>query len=212
MKKKIFFIICSLLFITNIKAYENDYFKIDLPESFVEESNENSIYKWINKSNNDQNIVITITNNTIENRYDISKYTENDIKDYEKYLEDEINNELTSYKITVDVKNIKKDKLNNYDILTYDIYWPTKETMNKDIYQKGYTITSNNYILSITYTDTSEITNETDFYKNTINTLEVLDSKIINNSFFSKKINRIIIVGVIGGIIGYIISALKKRK
>lgn len=212
MKKKIFFIICSLLFIANIKAYENDYFKIDLPESFIEESSENNIYKWINKSNNDQNIVITITNNTIENRYDISKYTENDIKEYEKYLEDEINNELTSYKITVDVKNTKKDKLNNYDILTYDIYWPTKETMNKDIYQKGYTITSNNYILSITYTDTSEITNETDFYKNTINTLEVLDSKIINNSFFSKKINRIIIVGIIGGIIGYIISALKKRK
>ena len=44
--KKIFIILLLVLSITNIKAYENDYFKIDIPDDFKEEQIEDNVYKW----------------------------------------------------------------------------------------------------------------------------------------------------------------------
>lgn len=203
-------LITLLLLNVNVKAYENDFFKLEIPTDF-KESNEDGIYKWTNDNTN-ENIVITIVKNTNENKYNIERYTKEDIENYEKYLKESMDKQLESYNISVNVKNTKKEKLNDYDTISYDVYWPTKELTGNDIYQKGYTITTENYILSLTYTSTKEINNETEFYINSIKTLTISDKKIENNSFFSKKINRIILVGTIAGIIGYIISAIKKRK
>ena len=51
--KKILLIPILLLSIGNIKAYENEYFKVDIPETFKEEIAENGTYKWI--SNDSKN-------------------------------------------------------------------------------------------------------------------------------------------------------------
>ena len=58
--KKLFIILLLILSITNIKAYENDYFKIDIPNDYKEEQIENNVYKWT-KDNKYIAITIAIT-------------------------------------------------------------------------------------------------------------------------------------------------------
>ena len=125
--KKIFTMLIILLTlfaeILNIKALENSYFKINIPEEYTEEINESSLYKWTKDNNY---ITITIDNNT--NRYDILRYTEDDMKKYEEYIENSINEQLKDYNIKVDVKNVRKEKINDRNCIVYDTVWPTKES------------------------------------------------------------------------------------
>ena len=75
--KKLLLIPILLLSIGNIKAYENEYFKIDIPETFKEEIAENGTYKWIsNDSKNNDNIIITVSKNQKDNKYNIENYTD----------------------------------------------------------------------------------------------------------------------------------------
>ena len=92
----------------NINAIENNYFKLNVPDGYTEEINESSLYKWTKDNNY---ITVTIDNNT--NRYDILRYTEDDMKKYEEYIENSINEQLKDYNIKVDVKNVRKEKINN---------------------------------------------------------------------------------------------------
>ncbi len=207
--KKTLLTIILLLIAFNVKAYENEYFKITIPQEFTEtKEEEQNIYKWSNSSND--TIIITVSSNT--DNYDISKFNDNDLKDYETYIEETLNNELSQYSIKVEANNSKIDTLNNKSVLTYDVFWPTKESYGFDTYQRAYVFTTNKYVITYTYTSDSIISEENEYYKNSISSLEILDDEIKDNSFFSKRINIIIIVGVVAGIIGYIISALKKRK
>lgn len=207
--KKTLLTIILLLIAFNVKAYENEYFKITIPQEFTEtKEEEQNIYKWSNSSND--TIIITVSSNT--DNYDISKFNDNDLKDYETYIEETLNNELSQYSIKVEANNSKIDTLNNKSVLTYDVFWPTKESYGFDTYQRAYVFTTNKYVITYTYTSDSIISEENEYYKNSISSLEILDDEIKDNSFFSKRINIIIIVGVVAGIIGYIISTLKKRK
>lgn len=210
--KKIFLMLFILfLGILNIKAYENDYFKIEIPEVFIEDESESGVYKWSIKDKADQ-IIITVSKNDSTSKHNIENYTEDEISEYEKYLEDKINNELKDYKIVVDVSNIKKTTIKDYIALEYDIIWPTKDSFGYDAHQKGYTFTTNNYIITYTYTSDKEINDENEYYSDSIDSFQILDAKIKDDSFFSKKLNRLLVVGGIAGAIGYALSALKKRK
>ncbi|UKI58756.1 MAG: hypothetical protein L6V81_05200 [Clostridium sp.] len=64
-------------------------FKLNVPDGYTEEINEPSLYKWTKDNNY---ITVTIDNNT--NRYDILRYTEDDMKKYEEYIENSINEQL----------------------------------------------------------------------------------------------------------------------
>ncbi len=205
--KKIFTII--LLFIgmlsVNVNALENSYFKIDIPEGYKEEINESSLYKWIKDNNY---ITITIDNNT--NRYDILRYTEDDMKKYEEYIENSINEQLKDYNIKVDVKNVRKEKINDRNCIVYDTVWPTKESTGYDTYQRGYTFTTDKYIMMLTYSSDSELDNNTEL-TNLIDSFKVLDSEIVYNDKYRYRI--MIIIAVVVGLIGFTISAIiKKRK
>ena len=205
--KKIFTII--LLFIgilsVNVNALQNSYFKIDIPEGYKEEINESSLYKWTKDNNY---ITITIDNNT--NRYDILRYTEDDMKKYEEYIENSINEQLKDYNIKVDVKNVRKEKINDRNCIVYDTIWPTKESTGYDTYQRGYTFTTDKYIMMLTYSSDSELDNNTEL-TNLIDSFKVLDSEIVYNDKYRYRI--MIIIAVVVGLIGLTISAIiKKRK
>lgn len=189
----------------NINAIENNYFKLNVPDGYTEEINESSLYKWTKDNNY---ITVTIDNNT--NRYDILRYTEDDMKKYEEYIENSINEQLKDYNIKVDVKNVRKEKINNRNCIVYDTVWPTKESTGYDTYQRGYTFTTNKYIMMITYSSDSELDNNTEL-TDLINSFEVLDSEIVYNDKYRYRV--MIIIAVVFGLIGFTISAIiKKRK
>lgn len=203
--KKIFTILILFIGILNIKALENSYFKIDIPEGYKEEINESSLYKW---TKDDNYITITISNNT--NKYDILRYTDKNIKEYEKYIEDSINKELEEYNIKVDVQNVKKDKINNRNCIVYDTIWPTKESTGYNTYQRGYTYTTNKYIIMLTYSSNKELDNNEEI-TNLINSFNILDDEIVYNDKYKYRI--MIVIAIIFGLIGFTISAIiKKRK
>lgn len=207
--KKIFTMLIILLTlfaeILNIKALENSYFKINIPEEYTEEIKESSLYKWTKDNNY---ITITIDNNT--NRYDILRYTEDDMKKYEEYIENSINKQLKDYNIKVDVKNVRKEKINDRNCIVYDTVWPTKESTGYDTYQRGYTFTTDKYIMMLTYSTDSELDNNTEL-TDLINSFEVLDSEIVYNDKYRYRV--MIIIAVVFGLIGFTISAIiKKRK
>lgn len=203
--KKLFTILILFIGMLNVSALENEYFKVNIPDTYKEEINEKNLYKWTKDNNY---ITITIDDNT--NKYDILRYTDDDMKKYEKHIENSINEQLKEYNIKVDVKNVKKDKINNRNCIVYDTVWPTKESTGYDTYQKGYTFTTNNYIIMLTYSSDTELTDNEEL-NNIINSFTILDSEIVYSTESKYKI--MIILAVIAGIIGYIVSAIfKKRK
>lgn len=203
--KKLFTILILFIGMLNVSALENEYFKVNIPDTYKEEINEKKLYKWTKDNNY---ITITIDDNT--NKYDILRYTDDDMKKYEKHIENSINEQLKEYNIKVDVKNVKKDKINNRNCIVYDTVWPTKESTGYDTYQKGYTFTTNNYIIMLTYSSDTELTNNEEL-NNIIDSFTILDSEIVYSTESKYKI--MIILAVIAGIIGYIVSAIfKKRK
>lgn len=203
--KKIFTILILFIGMLNVSALENEYFKVNIPDTYKEEINEKKLYKWTKDNNY---ITITIDDNT--NKYDILRYTDDDMKKYEKHIENSINEQLKEYNIKVDVKNVKKDKINNRNCIVYDTVWPTKESTGYDTYQKGYTFTTNNYIIMLTYSSDTELTDNEEL-NNIIDSFTILDSEIVYSTESKYKI--MIILAVIAGIIGYIVSAIfKKRK
>ena len=169
--KKILFIFLLIFFsIINIKAYENEYFKIDIPESYKLETDKEFTYKWVN---NNKYISITINDN-ISLNYDVKSYTDEDISNQKKYIEDNINRGLQAYNIKVNVTDIKKIVLNNDTYsLNYTIYWPSKEKLGYDIYQIGNVISSDKYITTIIYNTDNEI--DENEYNSIINSLEIKD-------------------------------------
>lgn len=203
--KRLFTILILFIGMLNVSALENEYFKVNIPDTYKEEINEKKLYKWTKDNNY---ITITIDDNT--NKYDILRYTDDDMKKYEKHIENSINEQLKEYNIKVDVKNVKKDKINNRNCIVYDTVWPTKESTGYDTYQKGYTFTTNNYIIMLTYSSDTELTDNEEL-NNIINSFAILDSEIVYSTESKYKI--MIILAVIAGIIGYIVSAIfKKRK
>lgn len=194
--KIIFIILIFILNINNIKAYENNYFSIDIPQDYILETEEDHSYKWIRENNY---IAITISNNK-ELNYNISTYTKTDIENQRKYIENNINSKLEDFNIKVSVNNIKKIKLNNKDVLNYSIYWPTLDSTGYNTYQIGNVFTTNNYITTIVYSSDKEINDDSEYY-NIINSVNIKDNNIKNNNIYSILIFIIMLVLII---VGYI--------
>lgn len=215
MKKKLLIAVLTLISVCNVKAVENDVFKIDIPDNFVEDKVEEktNIYKWENKDNNIfHNIVITIDKNDAENKYNVKHFNNEDIANYTKYIEESTNNELKEYDIKVKVSNMKKEVINKSDALSYDTLWPTIDKLGYDTYQKGFICTTNNYIITLTYTSNQEIKNDDETLTNIKNSFQIKDESIKQESFLDSKTNRIILTAVILGLIGVIISLIIPKK
>lgn len=215
MKKKLLIAVLTLISVCNVKAVENDAFKIDIPDNFVEDKVEEktNIYKWENKDNNIfHNIVITIDKNDAQNKYNVKHFNNEDIANYTKYIEESTNNELKEYDIKVKVSNMKKEVINKSDALSYDTLWPTIDKLGYDTYQKGFIYTTNNYIITLTYTSNQEIKNDDETLTNIKNSFQIKDESIKQESFLDSKTNRIILTAVILGLIGVIISLIIPKK
>ena len=193
--KKVLIILFSLfLFITNIKAYENEIFKINISEDYkLEEQKTENNYKWI-KDN--KYISISVSDNS-ELKYNITKFTDEDLQKQKEYLEGSINENLSKYNITSEVKEIKLSE--DKTTLTYDIYYPSKDTIGYDIYQRGKMYTTTHYILTIIYNSDEEIKDDNQEYINLINSLTILDDPI-------KEPNPMIKYYLLGGIVIVVLS------
>ncbi len=211
--KKILLIVCMLILPCIVSAYENDYFTIDVKGDYKEMIQENDVYKW--NSNNDNelpSITITVTKNNATNKQNIEKFKDSDLEAYKKTIENTINNGLSEYNLKVSVGELQKSKLNDYTSLTYLTTWPTKDSFGYNMYQKSYVITTENYITTLVYTTTNESDQNNEDIKNTLSSFKINDEEIVEEGFFANERNQIIIVGAAAGLIGYIISALKKKK
>lgn len=198
--KKLFTLILLITCLTSVKAYENDYFTIDIPEGYVDESKD-TIYKW---SNDNNYISITITDN--KNTYNIEKYTDKDLKEQKQYLENIYSSGLQDYNMTVEVSDVNRDTINDYEILIYDVYWPSEQLTGHNIYQKGAVYTTKNYIYTILVNSDEEI--HTEDFKKLLNTFSLKDEKITTSSHL---LFIILIAGTALGIIGYFIDRKKKE-
>ena len=172
-----------------------------------------NIYKWENKDNNIfHNIVITIDKNDAENKYNVKHFNNEDIANYTKYIEESTNNELKEYDIKVKVSNMKKEVINKSDARSYDTLWPTIDKLGYNTYQKGFIYTTNNYIITLTYTSNQEIKNDDETFTSIKNSFQIKDESIKQESFLDSKTNRIILTAVILGLIGVIISLIIQKK
>lgn len=198
--KKIFILIIFLLGITNIKAYENDYFKIDIPETYKINEDDKKEYKWENENNF---IAITVTDNT-KLKYNIEKYTETDINNQKKYIENNINKQLEEYDIKVSVTDIKKAKINDDTVLNYHIYWPSKDLTGYETYQIGNIYTTKNYLITILYSSDKKIEDDSEYY-NIIKSVSIKDDKI-------KEVNYYYIIIIIPIILAIITVYKRHRK
>ncbi|MGM9877240.1 MAG: hypothetical protein ACI33S_01195 [Bacilli bacterium] len=194
--KIIFIILIFILNINNVKAYENNYFSIDIPQDYILEVEDDNSYKWIKENNY---IAITISNNK-ELNYNISTYTQADIENQKKYIENNINSKLEDFNIKVSVNNIKRIKLNNKDVLNYSIYWPTLDSTGYNTYQIGNVFTTNNYITTIVYSSDKEINDDSEYYS-IINSVNIKDDNIKNNNIYSILISIVMLALII---LGYI--------
>lgn len=207
--KKIIFIL--FLFLPSIVfAYENEYFKIDIDDTYNEVSVNNTTYIWTSKETNDLPIItINISNNERQNLHNYKEYNEKDIENYKQALKNEFNKELNKYDIQTNINTIKKVTINNLPSIYYEAFSDTKDIYGYDIYQYNYSFTTSNYISSITYSSDKK-SNE---LEQIIKSFEIKDTAIESKTFFEDKNNIIFISGISIGILLFIISELiKKRK
>ncbi len=201
--KKIFLIIMILSSFITVKAYENDYFKVDIPDGYNLTSKSNNTYKW-DKENN--YIAITVSNNS-ETKYNIKYYTDEDIENQKNYIEKRINEGLAKYNIKSTVSNIRKDNIDDIYFIEYDLYLPSKKAIGYDTYQKGRIYSLDKYLITLIYNNDSQIKEEE--YNTFINSFTIKDIAI--DTKIKRLIIAAIVIGVVSGIIGYFVS-LKKKK
>lgn len=205
--KKFILLLTLILFITNVKAYENNIVKIDIDESYKLEYEKNNAIRW---TKDNKYIAISISNNK-KLKYDIKSWNQAEIDKQKEYLENGINKGLSKYDIKSEVTNIIKKNNNEAYYLEYDIYYPSKKTTGYDMFQKGRMWTTNNYIVTIIYSSDSDLEKDDNCLK-TLDSLVILDNydvTIPNTKWF---IWTLISIGTIAGIIGAIISMKKKHK
>lgn len=209
--KKILLCLLLLIFVINVHADEIKYFDIDIPDTYTKEETKENVYKWVSKDNNHENIVITVEKNNGQ-KNNISKYSDKDVEQYKEYIQAAYNKALEEYNLKIDIRNMKKTKVNNVDALVYDIVWPTKDSIGYDTYQKGITWTTEKYIYMYLWSSDKKIDTTDETYKNVLKSFKMNDELIKPTGFFNTRRKRIILVGAIGGVIGYILSAIQKSK
>ena len=203
--KKLFILFALLFNIVNIKAYENKYFNIDIPQEYKITVEEDNLYKW---EKDNKYISISVSNN--ENGYTVKNYTEEDINNQKKYIEEKINANLDKYDTKVEVTDMKKTVLsNNLYSLSYTIYWPTQDYTGYDIYQFGNVISTDNYMYTIVYnSNTKDIDEEFNTILNSFNPIDSTKNQSKENNYLY-----LIIVSIfVFAFIKIIIKIVSKKK
>jgi len=202
--KKIFFIISILLFTINVNAYENNIYKIEIPDKYKESAVENNTMKWT--KDNDY-IAISYSSNK-KYKYNIKSFKEEDVQKQKEKIENKLNSELGKYNIKANVNNIQINNINDFYYLEYDVYYPTKDVIGYDIYQKARMYTTNSYIITSIYNCEKEIKDEE--YKKIIDTLEIKDNPIVSPRVSGKKV--MILSAIIAGVLVVLNTLMEKKR
>lgn len=199
------------IFPITVSAYENEYFNIEINDSYSEAIIENNTYTFKSKENDSlPQITITIDKNSTTNKQDVKKYNDEHLSTYKKTIENSFKDNLKDCDLNIKISNVQKEKLNNYDVLHYTVFWETKESFKYDMYQTTYLITTDNYVSTINiYSKEEKLSND---LNKILNTFKINDNKIENENFFDKQSNQILIVGIISGILGFLISIITQKK
>ena len=171
--KKIFIVLLLIISFSNIYAYENDYFEINIPDEYKIDNSKDDVYKW-NYNNN--YIAITINKNDKSNN--ISSYNDDDLEKEKNIMLEAYNDNLGLYNINATIENMTKEDINGNYSLLYDMYFPTSNSTGRDMYQKGMTITTKNYIFTLIYSSDKEI--DDTYFSNLIKTFKIKDKSQIN--------------------------------
>ena len=204
MKKFLIIILSLLLFIGNIYAYENEYFKIDIPENYTLDGETNpNTYKW---TIDNKYLAVTITDNT-ELKYNINKFTDEDLENQRKYIEESYKDTLSKYNINLEIKDVSINEEKTE--LSYYLYYPSKDAIGHDIYQKGIMYTTKNYIITLVYSSDTEINEENTEYTSIKSSFVLLDEPIkeVNYVMIASLISAIIVVFII-----FLVVLIKVRK
>ena len=202
--KKIILIVILLFITINVKAYENNIFSINVDEKYKLTLENKNAYRWTKDNNY---IAISISDNS-KLKYDVKNYTDEDIENQKKYFEEGINNGISKYNITATINEVKKLNNNENYYLEYDIYYPSKKNIGYDMYQKGRMYTTNKYIVTIIYSSDKSLEKNNE-YENILNSLTIFDKNEVVKRNDNLIIYFLIIIGVVSGIIGAIISTKK---
>lgn len=214
--KKVLLSLLLILIPIKIEALSNKYFEIEVPKDYikVELKGVEDTYKWsANNENKIPNITVSVQSNP-NTKFDIKKYTDKDVEDYSASLQESIIDGLKQVKIDVGVTvhDTKKTIVNNQPAIIHYADWATEESFGYTTYQKGVIFTTKNQIYSITFSTNNKEDLESNEFNNVIKSLKFKDKQIGEEGFLDSRTNQIILIGVVAGIIGYIVSALKNRK
>ena len=201
--KKLFLLLLVFCSFITVKAYENDYFKIDIPDGYTISKEGPNAYKW-DKGNG--YIAVSLADNS-KSKYNIKYFSEEDINKQKYYIEDNINEKIKEYNVKASVTSIEKKNDDDLYYLEYVLYLPSKKAIGYDIYQKGRIYTLNNYLITVIYNTDKEIKDED--YKPLVNSFKINDTPI--DTRIKNIIIIIVVTGVVLGIIGYFVD-LKKKK
>ncbi len=195
MKKII--LIFVLLLTVNTNNFENKYFKIVLPDNYIQ-SKDNNTYKWTNKNNKNDYLLITIAKNNI---FNVEDFTDDDINKYKDNLEKSFSEELN---INNKIYNIKKEKINGYYALIYNTVYYKNDILDHDIYHKAYLFTYNGYTYLCSFVSDVEEFNDNEI----MNSFDIKTIVEINYTY----INILVVVGSILAIATAIIRRVIKKK
>ena len=200
MKKVVVLLICLLLF-TKVYAYENKYFSIDIKEPFKGPTIKGKSYVFTNG-----NEYISIIVNKNKDKYEVSKFTQEDIEKQKKYLIEEYKDKFSKYSANVSITNIELKNIDSLYYLEYDVFYDTKKAIGYNIYQRCRMYTTDNYVYSILYNSDKEIKDN-----NYLDTFKIKDKYLKEVNITVYIISLISLLGVLI-LIDYLFSKKKHKK
>ena len=202
--KKILFILLTFLFILRVNAYENDIFKIDIPEEYGEPTIEDNSYKW---TEGNHYIAITVSSNK-ETNYNIKTYDNKEIEKQKGSIEEKVNKGIEKYNIKSEVLSIKKNNKGELYFLEYSIHYPTKEIIGYDLYQAGRMYTTKNYVITVIFNNDKEVTDTEveELFKN----FDIKDNYKVTKKMTSKQL--MYATAIVGFLLALASSLRKKIK
>ncbi len=176
MKKIMFFAFTTILILISfdfVKAYENSIYKIDIPDSYIKEK-DNDIWKY-NIEDNTTTISINVTDN--KENINFENYNDNSINkdEYNKQIQEHLKEQYGDVEIkSSDIILTKINKHNSIKISVVSSYVDSGK-YNSVVYQSQYILSSKKYIYNITVSssDGNEINSNT--VSNIINSFEFKD-------------------------------------
>lgn len=186
MKKTLFIFFAFLIFFSfgNVNAYNTSTYSIDIPSSFVKESNK-SIWQ---RNNKDEIISLIINVDENKSKLNFEDYSEEDLKK-DKYI-NEIKEKINDIKNGISLKSsdLYFVNINDLKAIKMDITSSYTESnkYNSLVYQTQYIVASKNYVYYIVLSSSKKELLLSSEINNMINSFNVNDIKAKKDDSMTK--------------------------